>query len=106
MLVAALLMSLYFVGTSQAQGGRPAYGGKFTLTDPIHWGRSVPQPDDYTITIDSTSNPVFALIRDGQGRAVGRVMSEVCSDNTTALNALLMKEKDGQLWCIPWRSRN
>jgi hypothetical protein len=98
MVFAAILMSLFFVGTSQAQGDLPAYVGKFTLTDQIHWGNSVLQPGDYTITIGSTSTPIIALIRNGEGRPVARLLSAVRSGNKCVVNALLMKEKDGQFW--------
>ena len=98
MLFAALLMSLFFVGTAQAQTDLPAYVGKFTLTDQIHWGNSVLQPGDYTITIGSTSAPIIALIRNGEGRPVARLLSGVRGGNNCVVNALLMKEKDGQFW--------
>ena len=98
MLFAALLVSLFFVGISQAQGDLPAYVGKFTLTDQIHWDKSVLQPGDYTITIGSTSMPIIALIRNGEGRPVARLLSGVRSGNPSVVNALLLKEKDGQFW--------
>jgi hypothetical protein len=98
MLFAAILMSLVFVGTSQAQGDLTAYVGKFTLTDQVHWGNSVLQPGDYTITIGSTSIPIIALIRNREGRPIARFRSGVLSGNTSVVSALLMKEKDGQFW--------
>lgn len=98
MLFAGLLVSLFFVGISQAQGDLPAYVGKFTLTDQIHWDKSVLQPGDYTITIGSTSMPIIALIRNGEGRPVARLLSGVRSGNPSVVNALLLKEKDGQFW--------
>ena len=98
MLFAALLVSLFFVGISQAQGDLPAYVGKFTLTDQIHWDKSVLQPGDYTITIGSTSMPIIALIRNGEGRPVARLLSGIRSGNPSVVNALLLKEKDGQFW--------
>jgi len=97
-LFATILMSLFFVGTSHAQGDLPVYVGRFTLTDQIHWGNSVLQPGRYTITIGSTSTPIIALIRNGEGRPVARLLSGVRSGNTSVVNALLMKEKDGQFW--------
>ena len=98
MLFATILMSLFFVGTAQAQTDLPAYVGKFTLTDQIHWGKSVLQPGDYTITIGSASTPIIALIRNGEGRPVARLLSGVRSGSTSVVNALLIKEKDGQFW--------
>src|SRR5262249_18763301 len=98
MLFATILISLFFVGTSQAQGDLPVYVGRFTLTYQIHWGNSVLQPGDYTMTIGSTSTPIIALIRNRDGRPVARLLSRVRSGNTSVVNALLMKEKDGQFW--------
>ena len=91
-LFATILMSLFLVGTSYAQGDLPVYVGRFTLTDQIHWGNSVLQPGDYTITIGSASSPIIALVRNSEGRAVARLVSGVRSGNTSLVNALLMKE--------------
>jgi hypothetical protein len=96
MLVATLLTSLFFVGTAPAQI-RAAYVGKFTLTSQVHWGKSVLQPGNYTITIVSNAVPTIARIRNGDGDAVIYVTSGARSGNTNGVNALLMKEKDGQL---------
>jgi hypothetical protein len=97
LLVAALLTSLLFAGTAGAQGQSPAYVGKFTLANQIHWGKSVLQPGNYTITIRSTGTPIIALVRKADGDAVTHVMSGARSGNTNGVNALLIKEKDGQL---------
>jgi hypothetical protein len=45
-LAAALLMSLFFIATSQAQTDLPVFAGKFTLTDQVQWGKTVLQPGD------------------------------------------------------------
>jgi hypothetical protein len=97
MLVAALLTSLLSVGTARAQGQSPAYVGTFTLTNQIHWGKGVLQPGNYTIIINSISNPMIALVRKADGDALTYVMSRARSENTSGRNALLIKEKDGQL---------
>jgi hypothetical protein len=98
-LLAALLTSLFFVGTSQAQVGISTLVGKFTLTSQIHWGASVLQPGDYTITIGSIAPPGFAVIRNREGRSVAMVMSRLHNEKASAeRSAILMKEKDGQLW--------
>jgi len=97
LLVVALLTSLCFVGTARAQGQSPAYVGKFTLTYQIHWGESVLQPGNYTITIKSTGDPIIALIRKADGDAVTHVISGARSGNTKGENALLIKEKNGEL---------
>ena len=96
MLLAALLTSLFFVGTARAQGQSPAYVGKFTLSYQVVWGNSVLQPGNYTITIKSTGVPIIALVRKSDGDAVTHVMSGSRSGNTNGVNALLIKEKDGQ----------
>jgi hypothetical protein len=97
LLVAVLLTSLFFVGTALAQGQSPAYVGKFTLTYQIHWGKSVLQPGNYTITIKSIRTPIIALIRKADGDPVTNVMSGGRSRNTNGVNGLLIEEKDGQL---------
>ena len=96
-LAAALLMSLFFIATSQAQTDLVVFAGKFTLTDQVLWGKTVLPSGDYTITIGSTSMPTFALVRDGKGRPVARFASRIDSGRTSAGNALLIREKDGQL---------
>jgi hypothetical protein len=95
--LAALLTSLFFVGTALAQGQSPAYVGKFTLTYQIHWGKSVLQPGNYTIMFKSRGTPIIASIYNVDGNAVTFVMSGARSGNTNGMNALLIKEKDGQL---------
>ena len=94
-LAAALLMSLFFIATSQANA--VVFAGKFTLTDQVLWGKTVLQPGDYTITIGSTSMPIFVLVTDSKGRHVARFVSGNDSGKTSARNALLIKGKGGQL---------
>jgi hypothetical protein len=96
-LAAALLMGVFFIATSQAQTGPVGFAGKFTLADQVLWGKTVLQPGDYTITIASTSMPTLALVRDGKGRPVARFVSGIDGGRTSAGNALLVREKDGQL---------
>ena len=97
MLLAALLTSLFFVGTARAQGQFPAYVGKFTLAYQVVWGDSVLQPGNYTITIQSIGAPIVALVRNSDGDAVTHVVSGARSRNPNGVNAILIKEKDGQL---------
>ena len=97
MLVAALLTSLFFVGTARAQGQFPAYVGKFTLSYKVVWGNSVLQPGNYTITIKSIGAPIVALVRNSDGDAVTHVVSGASSGNPNGVNGILIKEKDGQL---------
>ena len=94
--VAALLTSLFFAGTARAQGQSPAYVGKFTLTQQIHWGKTVLQPGKYKVTINSTVAPIIGTIRTVAGDGVSIVMSQARTGNKNSVNGLLIKEKDGQ----------
>ena len=96
MLPVTLLMSLLCVGTIYAQRDLPVYRGKFTLSYQVHWGKSVLQPGDYTITVQSTGTPTIALIGKADGDADIRVVSTVRSGPTNGVNALLVRDKDGQ----------
>ncbi len=98
-LATALLMSLFLIGTTQAQTGVPIFTGKFTLTTQVQWDKKVLQPGDYTITIESIDSPTAALIKDASGRPVARFMSGIHDENTSAGSELLVKEKDGRL-CV------
>src|SRR6266700_4026407 len=95
MLLATLVMSLLCVGTVQAQF--PVYRGKFTLPYQVHWGMSVLEPGDYTITIQSTGIPIIALISKADGTGGTRVVTGVRDQPTNGVNALLLKHKDGEL---------
>ena len=97
MLFAALGISLMVVGIAQAQMGIPTFTGKFTLTSQIRWDNTVLQPGDYTVTVESISAPTAALIRNGNGRPVGRFISGIDDGKTSARNALLLREKCGQM---------
>lgn len=97
MLFATLSISLILVGIAQAQLGVPTFTGKFTLTTQVQWGKTVLPPDNYTITIESSSLPIIVSIRDGSGRPVARFMSGIDNGKTSAGNALLIREKNGQL---------
>ena len=90
-LAAALLMSLFFIATSQAQTDLVVFAGKFTLTDKVLWGETVLQPGDYTITIGSTRMPTFALVRDGKGRPVARFASGIEKDGQLRLYSLALR---------------
>jgi hypothetical protein len=98
-LFAALSISLIVVGIAQAQIDIPVFTGKFTLTNQVQWGKTVLQPGNYTITIGSSSTPTFALLRDDKGRPVARFISGIDGGKTSAGNALLIREKGGQL-CV------
>lgn len=97
MMLATLVLSLLFVGTAQAQGDLTVYFGMFTLAHQVQWGKSVLPPGNYTITINSTATPVIALIHKVDDHLAIRVMSRARDDKTNGVDALLIKEKDGQL---------
>ena len=94
--LAALLTSPFFARTSGAQGQSPAYVGKFTLTQQIHWGKTVLQPGKYTVSLNSTVAPIIGMIRTVAGDGVSIVMSQARTGNKNGVNGLLIKEKDGQ----------
>jgi hypothetical protein len=95
MSLAALVMSLLYIGTVQAQ--IPVYRGQFTLPYQVHWGKSVLEPGDYTITIQSAAIPTIALITTADGKGGTHVVTGVHGEPTKGVNALLLKDKDGQL---------
>jgi hypothetical protein len=97
MLFAALSTSLIVAAIAQAQADLPTFRGKFTLATQVRWGTVVLKPGDYTITIESGSMPIFALVRDSKGRPIARLVSTVDSGKTSTVNALLIREKGGQL---------
>jgi hypothetical protein len=98
MLFPALFVSVFFfAATAHAQGDLPVYGGKFTLPYRVHWGESVLEAGDYTIRINSTGTPIIALVRKVNGDALTRVISGSRTKQTNGINALLIREKDGQL---------
>lgn len=97
LLFAALSVGLIFVGTAQAQNGLSAFTGKFTLTTQVQWDKTVLQPGDYTVTIESVSVPTAALIRNGSGRLVARFLSGIDDGKPKTGDALLIREKGGQL---------
>jgi len=96
-LVMVMLASFLFATAAQAQGLHPAYAGKFTLLYEVHWGKNVLPPGDYTVTIKSTGTPMIALIRKADGDAVTYVMNGALSGYTNGVNALLIRERGGQL---------
>src|SRR5215469_10238912 len=97
MFLAALLASFSFVRSARAQAQRPAFFGTFTLPYHARWGGSVLSPGKYSVTIKSTGSPMIALVRTADGDAVTYVMNGSLSAHTNGVNALLIRERDGQL---------
>ena len=60
-------------------------------------GKTVLQPGNYTITIGSDSVATLALVRDSKGQPVARLMSGIDDGKTSVRNALLIREKSGEL---------
>ena len=96
-LLAALGISLIVAGIAQAQSDLPVFTGKFTLTTQVQWGQTILRPGDYTLTIPSFSGATIAWVRDGGGRTVACFMSGIDDRESGTGNALLIREKDGQL---------
>lgn len=97
LLLAALVMSLVTAGAARGQSVPPSFVGKFTLTSPLHWGKSVLQPGVYTICIESMASPNLALIhKDGSTFAI-RVMSGSRSAYQGNTDALQLKIMNGEL---------
>lgn len=96
MLLAALVMTLMTAGAARAQHVPSSYVGKFTLTTPVHWGKSVLQPGEYTIYIESTSSPNLALIEKDGSVFAFRVMSAVSNRYQGNSDALQLRVKDGE----------
>lgn len=96
-MLAALVMSLLCVGTIQAQTDLPVCRGEFTLPYQVHWGKSVLQPGDYTITIQSFGIPNIAKISKSDGSGGILVVARVHGEPRRGVNALLVKDKDGEL---------
>jgi hypothetical protein len=97
MMFAALCMSLVLVGVSPAQSDLSTFSGKFTLDHPIHWGTAVLPSGNYTFGIQF-GFPVIVSVRNSRGSIVARVTSGIDNGRTGAGNALLIKEKSGQLF--------
>lgn len=97
LLLAALVISLMTTGAARAQSVPPSFRGKFTLTTPVHWGKIVLQPGEYTVCVESMASPSLALIqKEGSVFAV-RVMSGVRNAYQGNSDALQLKVKNDEL---------
>jgi hypothetical protein len=63
----------------------------------VHWGKSLLQPGDYIITVKSTGTPNIALISKSDGSGGIMVVARVHGEPRSGVNALLVKDKDGEL---------
>ena len=93
---AAVGFLLVVAGTAAAQINVQVFTAKFTLTNQVQWEKIVLQPGNYTISIGAFGPPMSALVRDEKGRAVG-FFSGIDDGAKSSRNALLLKEKGGQL---------
>lgn len=96
MFLVALVMTLLLVGRAQAQGTDMVLLGKFTVSQQIHWGKSVLRPGHYTIIIASSSNPVIVKVQNEDTGESFRVVTGVHEERTKGPNALLLQWKNGQ----------
>ena len=97
-LLAALAASLTLAGAARAQYISPQFVGKFTLTSPVHWGKSTLQPGNYTLRINSMSSP-FIMVRvlNDQDTLVATVVTHGIDDYTKGPNALQLKTTNSQV---------
>lgn len=97
-LLAALAASLTLAGAARAQAVSPAFVGKFTLSSPVRWGKATLPPGTYSVSIESTSRPIMATVRDENSNVVVRVMSIGSSDYHSGPDLLRLKSShDGPL---------
>ena len=96
MFLVALGMTLLLFGKAQAQGTDMVLLGKFTVSQMIHWGKSVLPPGHYTMIIASTSNPVIVKVQNEDTGESFRVVTGVHEERTKGPNALLLQRKNGQ----------
>ena len=66
LIVVALVGALMMAGSANAQGLQ----GKFHLDHPVRWAEKVLAPGDYTIDVQSTSQPTLVVISDAAGKRV------------------------------------
>ena len=92
----ALIMTLLLVGRAQAQGTDMVLLGKFTVSQKIHWGKSVLRPGHYAMIIASTRNPVVVKVQNEDTGESFRVITGVREERSTGSNALLLQWKNGQ----------
>ena len=93
--VAALVLTLLFVGRAQAQTDT-VYRGTFTLAQQIHWGKSVLRPGHYTISIKSSGSPAIVKVENEDTGEGFRVVTGIHKETTTGPSALLLQAKNGQ----------
>lgn len=96
MFLVALVMTLLFIGRGQAQGTDTVYRGTFTLTQQIHWGKSVLRPGHYTMTITSSGSPAIVKVQNEDTGEAFRVVTSVHEETTTGSSALFLQAKNGQ----------
>jgi len=92
--LAALAASLALAGAARAQGVFPVFVGKFNLTSTVHWGKSTLPPGTYSLSIDSTSGPTLATIRNENSTIAIRVRSVGSGDARSGSNFLRLKSSD------------
>jgi hypothetical protein len=93
-LLVALATSLTLAVAARAQAVFPVFVGKFTLSSPVRWGKATLPPGTYSVSIESTSRPNMATIRDENSNVVIRVISVASGDYHSGSNRLRLKSSD------------
>ena len=98
MMFAVVCVSVLMAGVSHAQGDAASFVGKFTLTTPVQWQKTILQPGDYTFTVwPREGNLTLVYLRHSKGDSVGFFLSAIRDERKSDRNALFLKNKDGQL---------
>lgn len=97
MMFAVMCMSVMIVGVSQAQTDLASFTGKFVLTTQVQWDKTTLPPGKYTVTVESHGAMTLAFVTSSKGGLVGFFMSGICGGKKSDRNALLLRERDGQL---------
>ena len=95
--LAAMAASLGLAGAARAQDVSARFVGKFTLTSPVHWGKSTLPPGTYNLRINSTGSPVMADISNDTSTFSIRIISLGTSDYHNGSNALRLEVRKGAL---------
>ena len=97
--LAAMAASLLLAGAARAQEVSARFVGKFTLTSPVHWGKSTLEPGTYSIRINSMAYPIVALIsrEDSTFSFAIRVATITTDDYRNGPNALHLEFRKGSL---------
>jgi hypothetical protein len=96
-----MLFAVLFVGGMLPAGAsaQSALNGTFHMDREVRWGTAVLAPGDYTLTIDSISAPVRAIIRSTDNKHSVIVISESSGDAHSTRSLLRLAPK-GNRWVV------